>query len=298
MTKPQDTPPENDPLEHGLLAPGLYIVGTPIGNLGDLSPRGRDTLARVDRIACEDTRVTGRLTGWIGSKASLTAYHDHNAARVRPGLLAALAREERVALVSDAGMPLISDPGYKLVAEARAAGHPVRVVPGPSAVSSALALAGLPTNRFLFAGFPPPKTAARRRWYAEQDRANATLVVFESAKRVAASLQDAAGALGNRPVALCREITKRFETVLEGRLDDLTERLEASPVKGEIVLVIAPAPEKPTEIRLTPEGILEKALETMTVSAAARFTAELTGRPRKALYQRALEIADDPDTDA
>ncbi|MBS0283650.1 MAG: 16S rRNA (cytidine(1402)-2'-O)-methyltransferase, partial [Proteobacteria bacterium] len=226
------------------LSPGLYIVATPIGNLGDLSPRAAQVLAHADLIAAEDTRVTATLLRHIGTKRPMQPYHDHNADAVRPGLVARLAREA-VALVSDAGTPLISDPGYKLVRDARAAGHPVVTIPGPCAAIAALTLAGLPTDRFLFMGFLPAKQGAKAAAIAEVAAIRATLVFYESGPRLAATLAALAEGLGDREVAVTREITKKFEEAVTGTLSMLAARYADAPPKGEIVVVVGPPGEAP-----------------------------------------------------
>ena len=226
------------------LHPGLYIVATPIGNLGDLSPRAADILTRADVIAVEDSRVTAGLLRHIGVKRPMTPYHDHNAEGVRPGLIARMG-SEIVALVSDAGTPLISDPGYKLVRDARAAGHLVVTVPGPCAAVAALTLAGLPTDRFFFLGFLPPKDKARADAIREVAGVRATLVLYESGPRLAACLATLAAELGDRDAAVAREITKRFEEAVTGTLSALAARYAEAPPRGEIVIVIAPRARHP-----------------------------------------------------
>src|SRR3954469_13513003 len=221
------------------LAPGLYIVATPIGNLGDLSPRAAHILSNAAVVAVEDSRVTAGLLRHIGVKRPMTPYHDHNAEHVRPGLIARMGTEA-VALVSDAGTPLISDPGYKLVRDARAAGHLVVTIPGPCAAIAALTLAGLPTDRFLYCGFLPPKAQARAAAIAEIGTVRATLVIYESGPRLAATLAALAEGLGDREAAVTREITKRFEEAVTGTLSMLAARYADAPPKGEIVIVVAP----------------------------------------------------------
>ncbi len=270
--------------------PGLYVVATPIGNLGDLSPRAREILARADVVLCEDTRVTGRMLERFGIRRPLESYHEHNAARVRPRILARLREGASVALVSDAGTPAISDPGYRLVREARAAGIPVRAVPGPSAVIAALSVAGLPTDRFLFAGFPPARAAARRRMLEELRSVRATLVFFESPHRIAASLRDVLEVLGDREAAIARELTKLHEEVRAGRLSELLARIEAEGApKGEMVLLVGPpeAAERPAEAEL--EAALDEALIRLSVRDAAAEIARRFGIPRREAYRMALE---------
>jgi 16S rRNA (cytidine1402-2'-O)-methyltransferase len=273
------------------VAPGLHIVATPIGNLGDITLRALATLAGADLIACEDTRVTRKLLDRYAITTPLTPYHDHNAAAARPKLLRRLAEGAAIALVSDAGTPLISDPGYKLVRAAQDAGHAVTALPGASAPLAALTVAGLPTDQFLFAGFLPPKLAARRARIAELARIPATLVLFESGPRVAASLADLAAGLGDREVALCRELTKLHEEVRRGDLATLAQSLSASEVRGEIVLVIAPpqAAEQPNANDT--DELLRQALARVSLKDAVGEVAVATGLSRRELYQRALALA-------
>src|SRR5215813_3640178 len=220
--------------------PGLHLVATPIGNLGDITLRALQTLAGVDLIACEDTRITRRLTERYGIAAELTPYHEHNAATARPRILHRLAQGASIALVSDAGTPLISDPGFKLVREACAAGHAVIALPGPSSVLAALSVAALPTDRFFFEGFLPAKSAARRTRLAALARIDATLVMFESGHRVQDTLGDLAEIMGDREAAICRELTKLHEEVIRGPLAELAERAGTLETRGEFVLVIGP----------------------------------------------------------
>ncbi len=273
-----------------VLPSGLYLVATPIGNLEDLGPRARRVLAGVDRILCEDSRVTGGLLHACGLKRPLWPYHEHNAERVRPQVIAALARGERLALVSDAGTPLISDPGFKLVREARAAGVRVVPIPGPSAVLAALIVSGLPTDRFFFQGFLPTKTAARDRVLRELAPLRATLVVFESAKRAEASLRALAAILGPRPACLARELTKTFEEVRSGELAALADGCVADPPRGEVVLVIGGAGEAPTMAESDVDAALRSALTRLSPSEAAREVAAATGLARRDLYRRALAL--------
>ncbi|MEX0751319.1 MAG: 16S rRNA (cytidine(1402)-2'-O)-methyltransferase, partial [Xanthobacteraceae bacterium] len=224
---------------------GLHIVATPIGNLGDITLRALEALAGADVIACEDTRVTRKLLDRYGITTPLTPYHDHNAAEARPKILARLAAGEAVALVSDAGTPLVSDPGFKLVRAVREAGHAVTALPGASATLAALTVAGLPTDRFFFEGFLPPKEAARRTRITELKRIPATLVLFETGPRLAATLADLAEGLGARAAAICRELTKLHEEVRRGSLEELAHHYAGAEARrGEIVIVIAPAPEE------------------------------------------------------
>jgi 16S rRNA (cytidine1402-2'-O)-methyltransferase len=283
------------PIAAPSLAPGLYIVATPIGNLGDITIRALATLAAADLIACQDTRVTAKLTRHYGLDARLTAYHEHNAARQRPKLLAALAEGKAVALVSDAGTPLISDPGYRLVVEVSEAGHAVFPIPGASAVLSALVAAGLPTDSFLFAGFLPPREVARRKRLTALSTIPATLVFFESPQRVAASLADMAATLDDRHAAVARELTKAFETVRRGSLVDLAAEFAGEPTpKGEIVIVVGPPGEHVTSAE-DADRLLAELLTSRSVRAAAEEAAALTGLSRRELYQRALALKDEGD---
>lgn len=271
------------------LAPGLYLIATPIGNLGDLSPRAAGWLRRVDLIAVEDTRVTATLLRHVGSTTAMTPYHDHNADRVRPGLIER-ARTAAVALVSDAGTPLISDPGYKLVRDARAAGIAVTTAPGPCAAVAALTLSGLPTDRFLFAGFLPAKEGARARALAELAAAPATLVFYETAPRLAASLAAMAAALGDRPAAVVREISKRFEETADGTLGSLGARYAAEPTRGEVVVVVGPPGEAEPATAEDLDAALEQALATLSVKEAAAAVADVLGLPKREVYARALAL--------
>jgi 16S rRNA (cytidine1402-2'-O)-methyltransferase len=271
------------------LEPGLYIVATPIGNLGDLSPRAAHVLAEADVIAVEDSRVTAGLLRHIGTRRPMTPYHDHNAEEVRPGLVARMAGEA-VALVSDAGTPLISDPGYKLVRDARAAGRAVVTIPGPCAAVAALTLAGLPTDRFLFLGFLPPKEKARADAIAEIAGVRATLVLYESGPRLAACLHALAEGLSNRDAAVAREITKKFEEAVTGTLFELAARYADAPPKGEIVVVVAPPGEAPPATEDDAEAALREALARLPASKAAGEVAKRLNLDRRALYARALEL--------
>jgi 16S rRNA (cytidine1402-2'-O)-methyltransferase len=274
----------------GKLAGGLYVVATPIGNAADITLRALDVLARADLVACEDTRVTAKLLSMHGLKAPLAAYHEHNAARARPVLLGRLAAGEAIVLASDAGTPLVSDPGYKLVRAAIAAGHRVTTLPGPSAPLAALILSGLPSDRFLFAGFLPPKSAGRRAALAELAAVPATLLLFESASRLADSLADMAAVLGPRPAAVARELTKLYEEVRRGRLDALAAHYaEAGPPKGEIVIVIGPPEERPSATADADlDAALDGALGQMSLRDAVDAVAAATGRKRREVYARAL----------
>ncbi|HEX8380316.1 MAG TPA: 16S rRNA (cytidine(1402)-2'-O)-methyltransferase [Allosphingosinicella sp.] len=271
------------------LPPGLYIVATPIGNLSDLSPRAADVLARADLIAVEDSRVTAKLLHHIGVRRPMLAYHDHNGERVRPQLLDRM-RDGAVALVSDAGTPLISDPGYKLVRAAREAGIPVTTVPGPSAVVAALTLAGLPTDRFLFLGFLPSKAGAKATAIAEVAAVRATLVLYESGPRLAATLQALRDGLGEREAAVAREISKKFEETVTGSLSDLAGRYAQAAPKGEIVIVVAPPGEAEAAGEAAVDSALREAMSRLSASRAAAEVAEKLGVPRRQAYERALKL--------
>lgn len=278
----------------GQLAPGLWLVATPIGNLGDISLRARQVLAEADLILCEDTRVTGVLLRHLGIARPLRSYHEHNAAHVRPELLRRLAAGERIALVSDAGTPGIADPGFKLVREAVARGIPVRTVPGPSAVIAALSVSGLPTDRFLFEGFLPAKAAARRRRLAQIADLDATLIVFEAPHRIAATLADMAEILGDREAALARELTKLHEQVVHGRLTQLQRRLGTEiPERGEFVVVVGP-PHEPWLPTAAQEeeavALLRSLLGEMSLKEAVARAALRLGLPKRQLYALALAL--------
>ena len=273
------------------LTPGLHIVATPIGNLGDITLRALDALAGADLIACEDTRVTRKLLDRYGIARPLTPYHEHNAAQARPMLLRRLAEGAAIALVSDAGTPLISDPGYKLVRAAQDAGHTVTALPGASAVMAGLAVAGLPTDQFLFVGFLPPKETARRARIAELARIPATLVLFETGPRLAATLADLAAGLGRqRDAALCRELTKLHEEIRRGDLATLAESYANDAPRGEIVLVIAPPPMSEPVGAAETETLLRQAMARVSLKDAVGEVADATGLPRREVYQRALTL--------
>ncbi|MGW8279228.1 16S rRNA (cytidine(1402)-2'-O)-methyltransferase [Sphingomonas aurantiaca] len=276
-----------------LLDPGLYIVATPIGNLGDLSPRAADILARADVIAVEDSRVTAGLLRHIGTKTPMVPYHDHSAEGVRPALIARMATQA-VALVSDAGTPLISDPGFKLVRDARAAGHLVVTIPGPCAAVAALTLAGLPTDRFLFVGFLPSKLHARAEAIAEVATIRATLVMYESGPRLGACLAALLEGLGDREAAVTREISKKFEEAVTGTLSMLAARYADAPPRGEIVIVVAPPGEAPPASAEDGDAALAEALTRLSTGQAASEVAKALGLDRKALYARALELKAKP----
>jgi 16S rRNA (cytidine1402-2'-O)-methyltransferase len=272
------------------LPPGLHIVATPIGNLGDLSPRAADTLRRVDRILVEDTRVTAKLLAHIAAKVPMTRYDDHTSEHERERIVQRLG-EEAIALVSDAGTPLISDPGFKLVRAAQAAGHAVHTVPGPSAAIAALTLSGLPTDRFLFLGFLPAKAKARSEAIAEVAGVRATLVLYESGPRLADTLAALRDQLGDRDAAVAREITKLHEECVTGTLEALANHYADAPPKGEIVIIVGPpaAAAEPGEDEV--DAALDEALTRLSPSRAAAEVAERLKIPRKRVYARALERA-------
>src|SRR5436305_2455269 len=274
--------------------PGLHLVSTPIGNLGDITLRALQTLAGVDIIACEDTRITRRLTERYGISALLKPYHEHNAALARPKILERLAQGASIALVSDAGTPLISDPGFKLVREACAAGHSVIALPGPSSVLAALAVAALPTDRFFFEGLLPPKETARRSRLAELARIDATLVMFESGNRVQDTLSDLAEIMGTRDAAICRELTKLHEEVRRAALSELAGSADTLETRGEFVLVIGP-PAASAQLMAEHEldDVLRSALKRDSLKDAVAHAVEVSGRPRREVYARALELAKD-----
>ena len=280
-------------LEAEPIRPGLYVVATPIGNLKDISFRALATLAAADVVIAEDTRVTKTLLAHYGISTPLVAYHEHNAAVMRPHLMARLESGAALALVSDAGTPLVSDPGFKLVADAAAAGFNVVAIPGPSAVLAALVVAGLPTDRFFFEGFLPPRSAAKRQRIAELASIPGTLVFFESPRRLAETLEDLHAVLGSRDAAIARELTKHFETVRRGTLADLAAALaQEDPPKGEIVLLVGPPQEGAQALSAEDlDARLSKALETHSVKDAAAIVAGETGQPRRQVYARALELS-------
>lgn len=273
--------------------PGLYLVATPIGNLRDISLRALDVLGAADAIACEDKRVTAKLLAAFGIRTPLVTYHEHNAARARPRLVARLEGGETIALVSDAGTPLISDPGYKLVGAAREKNIPVHALPGASAVLAALASSGQPSDAFHFAGFLPSKKSARASALQSLAVIPATLILFESARRLPAMLQDACEILGPRPASVCRELTKLHEEILAGTLDTLAARYAADgPPRGEIVVVIGGGGEARVVDDDEIDRRLASALETESLRDAARTVAAATGAGRGRVYARALALAD------
>jgi 16S rRNA (cytidine1402-2'-O)-methyltransferase len=271
---------------------GLYLVATPIGNLGDITLRALDTLAGADVIACEDSRVTRKLLDRFLISTPLTPYHEHNAQAARPKLIERLAQGASIALVSDAGTPLISDPGFKLVREVAAAGHPVTAIPGPSSVLAALSVAGLPTNQFYFEGFLPPKQGARRTRIDELKRIDATLVLFEGGSRIADTLHDLAHAMGEREAAICREMTKLHEEILRASLSELAANAATLETRGEFVVVIAPPPADAQRLSATDlDQALVTAMATQSVKDAVAHVVVLSGHSRREVYARALELA-------
>jgi 16S rRNA (cytidine1402-2'-O)-methyltransferase len=271
--------------------PGLYIVATPIGNLGDISQRAAATLASADVIAAEDTRVTAKLLSHLGLRVPMTPYHDHSDERTRAALVARM-ESEVVVLVSDAGTPLISDPGYKLVRDARAAGRHVATLPGPCAAIAAITLSGLPSDRFLFAGFLPNKAKARADTIAEFAALRATLVFYESGPRLSAALGALADRLGNREAAVAREISKLYEECVTGTLSELSARYADAPPKGEIVIVVGPPGEQAAEEAddATIDTALRAAMGDKPVAQAAKAVARQYGRDRHEVYARALAL--------
>jgi 16S rRNA (cytidine1402-2'-O)-methyltransferase len=276
------------------LQPGLHVVATPIGNLGDISFRALATLCAADAILAEDTRVTKVLLAHYGVSTPLVAYHEHNAEEMRPRIAARLARGEALALVSDAGTPLVSDPGYRLVEDALAAGVAVTTVPGPSAVMAALVVAGLPTDRFFFEGFLPPRTAARRARLTELAAIPGTIVLFESPRRLAEMLADAAAMLGPRPAAVARELTKLHETVRRGSLVELSRLYaEGETARGEIVVLIGAGDAAEAAGDLMDDK-LRAAMARLSLKEAVATVAAETGQPRRKVYARALELTRAP----
>ena len=274
------------------LAPGLYITSTPIGNLADITLRALQTLAAADLIVCEDTRVSRKLLLKYGIETPVKPYHDHNAERVRPQIVTKLKAGAAIAQISDAGTPLVSDPGFKLVRDAAAEGLEVTAIPGPSAALAGLALAGLPSDRFLFAGFPPAKKGARGRYFQELAGSPATVIFFVSAQKLGGILSEVAESFGERQAVVARELTKLHEEVLRGDLVSLQHEIaERSSLKGEVTLLVSGA-ERNAEVR--PEALdelLAAALEEQSVRDAARSVSEQLGLTRQQVYPRALELA-------
>jgi 16S rRNA (cytidine1402-2'-O)-methyltransferase len=275
------------------LAPGLHVVATPIGNLGDMTIRALATLAAAETVLCEDTRTSGKLMERFAIKTKLSPYHEHNAQAVRPHILERLGQGATIALISDAGMPLVSDPGYRLVKEAAELGIAVTACPGPSAVLTGLALSGLPTDRFLFAGFVPQKQGERKRLFAEFAKLRATLIFFESPHRIIQTLHDLGEALPGRHVAVTRELTKLHEEVLRGSAAEIAARLADRPsVKGEITLLVGPPMEDEAVSEADLEGAITDALAAMPASKAASEVAKRFNLNRAGIYQRILARKD------
>lgn len=279
------------PIAAASVVPGLHLVATPIGNLGDITLRALATLAGADRVLAEDTRVSKILLGHYGISTPLAAYHEHNAAEMRPKVLRWLAEGQSIALISDAGTPLISDPGYRLALQAGEAGHAVHALPGASAVLTALVLGGLPTDRFLFEGFLPPRSAARRARLTELQGVAATIVLFESPRRLVETLDDIAVVMPHRPLAVARELTKLHEQIHRGTAADLATHFRASDPRGEIVLLIGAEPAKaiPGD-GADPGPRLTTLLTQVSLKEAVAQVAAETGLPRRTVYARALAL--------
>lgn len=274
------------------LAPGLYVVATPIGNLDDLTFRARDTLAACDAILCEDTRITRRLLERYEIRTKMHAYHEHNAARIRPEILAQLNHGAALALVTDAGAPVVADPGFRLVREAREIGVAVTALPGASALSTALMLAPVASDKHLFLGFPPPKRAARVRWFTDFAAVSSALIFFESPRRLGACLADAADVLGDRGATVLRELTKKFEEVVEGTLTTLAARYQEAEPRGEIVVAVAPPAEREPADDADIEAALEATLrEGVSAKAAAVEIADMLRADKRAVYDAAVRIS-------
>jgi 16S rRNA (cytidine1402-2'-O)-methyltransferase len=286
----------NRSVSESKLPPGLYIVATPIGNLGDMSERALETLRGASVIACEDSRVTGKLCSLMGISARLLPYHEHNAERARPAILERLRAKEAVALVSDAGTPLISDPGFKLVRACREEGFPVIAIPGPSALLTALVISGLPCDRFLFAGFLPNKKGARRSELQELANLRATLAFYESPRRLAESLADMAETLGGeRQAVVARELTKLFEEIRTGTINELAAQYaKETPPKGEVTLLVGPPLAGSAEASAQDiEQALRKAMTSMHLKDAVAAVAAASGRNKREVYAAALALKDE-----
>lgn len=272
-------------------SPGLYVVATPIGNLGDVTVRALALFGAADLIACEDKRVSAKLLSYYDIKTPLISYHDHNAKTAMPKLLEELSAQKIVALISDAGTPLISDPGYKLINECQENDIPVTSLPGASAVLCALTNAGMPTDKFLFCGFLPPKITARQKELEKSAKLRSTLVYYESPKRLIGTLNDILTVFGEREVAVCRELTKMYEEVTKDKVSNVIAHYASKPtIKGEVVIVIAP-PSKDQDVIDDLDDALCKALEKLSVREAVAAVTYMTGKKRKVVYKRALEIA-------
>ena len=281
---------EKPPSASAPLAPGLYVVATPLGNARDITLRALDVLHGVDAIYCEDTRVTGKLAALYAIKTKRRAYHEHNASAMRPKILAELAAGKTLALVSDAGTPLISDPGQPLIRAARAGGHAVFAVPGASAPIAALSVSGLATDRFTFVGFLPTKSGKRRQVLADIADQDGTLVLFEAPRRLPALLADITGQLGDREVSIARELTKKFETVITAQASALAQGLDDDMLRGECVVLIAPraAPAPPDADAL--DALLVPALEAVSLRDAVSEVTRASGVSRRTVYDRALML--------
>jgi len=283
---------KDHPAPETTLTPGLYVTATPIGNASDITLRALGVLNGVDAIIAEDTRVTSRLLAIHGIQRPLLSYNDNNAPEMRPKILKRLAEGQRLALVSDAGTPLVSDPGHKLVREAIAGGHPVHPIPGPSAALAALSVAGLPTDRFLFAGFLSSKSGERRSALEELNSVAATLIFFESPGRLGATLRDMADVLGDREAVVTRELTKLYEEVRRGPLSGLAEIYAGETVKGEVTLLVGPPPKSAADaidgVRI--DALLNRTLPFMPLAAAVSLVTDITEAPRRAVYARALQL--------
>ncbi|PHS24044.1 MAG: 16S rRNA (cytidine(1402)-2'-O)-methyltransferase [Robiginitomaculum sp.] len=277
------------------IAPGLYLVATPIGNLRDITLRALDALAGADLVLAEDTRMSRRLFEAYGLRPKCEAYHEHNADRRRQSVLTALQEGRTIALISDAGTPLISDPGYKLVREAAALDIAVFAIPGPSALLAALTVSGLPTDKFLFAGFLPPKSSARKRALAKQKATQASLIYYETANRVVAALADMAETFGPRPAMVGRELTKRFESHYRGPLDQLGAQIPKEELRGEMVIVIGP-PEESDDLwdETQIDKALHQALSEQSLKSAVDEVTKVSGQTRRTIYQRALDLQKRP----
>jgi len=272
------------------LPKGLYVVATPIGNLGDISLRALWVLSQIDRVACEDTRVSGALLAHYGIKKPLLPYHDHNADKARPQIMQKLQDGESVALVSDAGMPLVADPGFKLVRACREAGYPVTVIPGANAALAALAGSGLPVDPFYFAGFPPPKSAARRKWIAAFANVPSSLLIYEAPQRVAATLADLEAVLGAaRPAAIARELTKLFEETIRSTLGELAAHFNVNEARGEFVLIVGPPTKAPPVAEMASlDDLLRTHLRVHSLRDAVAVVSAETGIKKAEVYARAL----------
>jgi 16S rRNA (cytidine1402-2'-O)-methyltransferase len=298
---PEDLP-RNQPSEALPAVAGLVLVSTPIGNLGDITPRAVAALRAAELVLCEDTRHTGRLLSALGIAARTAPLHEHNEDERIPAILDRLRAGATVALVSDAGTPLVSDPGFRLVRAAIAAGLPVGAAPGPNAAVTALTLSGLPPQPFLFLGFPPPRAAARRAAFgalraAERAGLSATLIWYEAPHRLGEMLADLAGAFGERPGAVARELTKRFEEVRRDTLPALAAHFAATPARGEVTVLCGPAPAEAADAE-TLDARLRAALALHSLKDAAAMVAQATGLPRKLVYARALELDASASTNA